>query len=54
MKASEIEERVQQITDRICQQPPKAYPCSLLFAREKEIPAELYTQFPHHRSVENR
>lgn len=46
MKASEIEELVQQITDRICQQLPKPT-LSLAFSQEKkEIPAELYTQFP--------
>ncbi|MGM0209235.1 ethanolamine utilization protein [Enterococcus sp. DIV0421] len=46
MKVSEIEELVQQIADRICQQLPKPT-LSLAFSQEKkEIPAELYTQFP--------
>ena len=46
MKVSEIEELVQQITDRICQQLPKPT-LALAFSQEKkEIPAEFYTQFP--------
>ena len=45
MKVSEIEELVQQITDRICQQLPKPT-LALAFRKRKEIPAELYTQFP--------
>lgn len=47
MKVSEIEELVQRITDRICQQLPKPA-FSLAFSQEKkDIPDELYSHFPN-------
>ena len=53
MKVSEIEELVQQITDRICQQLPKPTPCSCFFAREKRDSCRIIYPVSH-CSVENR
>jgi ethanolamine utilization protein len=47
MKVSEMEELIQKITNRVCQQLPMPT-CSLAFTQEKkDIPAELYTHFPN-------
>ena len=46
MKASEIEELVQQITGSYLSATPKAYPCSCFFAREKEFLPNYIPSFP--------